>query len=162
MKVYSNFSFCFILLALFHLLESDFVFGQQTMTVIPAPAEFNPADGYFSITSETKIVVDKKDIKVEKTAQLLATFLLQRTGKTTLIKYKSHIKKHGTAIIFKKDTTQNIPNEGYKLTIKANVVEIIFSDPNGAFYGLQTLLQLFPVTSNEKQNTCISGKNRLL
>lgn len=38
---------------------------------------------------------------------------------------------------------QGIPNEGYQIAVRADGIQLVFSDGAGAFYGMQTLYQLY-------------------
>ena len=64
-------------------------------------------------------------------------------------------------IIFKSD--ENIQNEeGYKLTINKNLIEVISKNSKGAFYAVQSLFQLLPINSDSKSIAipCIEIKDQ--
>ncbi len=110
--------------------------------IIPAPASLIKAPGSFSFTNNTVIKADKP---TDKAVELLKDFLANnRHLKNKIIKYSPKIKGKGSAIILTQHGAENLPNEGYKLTVTPGRITVIGKGA-GMFYGIQTLIQLFPV-----------------
>jgi hexosaminidase len=112
------------------------------MGIIPAPASLVKSTGTFTFS---KLTVIKADKPKDKAVDLLKDFLLNNRGfKNRVIKYSPRIKSSGTSVILTARGSENLPKEGYKLTITPRKVTIIGKGA-GLFYGIQTFMQLFPV-----------------
>jgi hexosaminidase len=110
--------------------------------IIPAPASLIKAPGTFTFSKLTIIKADKPN---DKAVALLKDFLLNnRQLKNRVIKYNPRIKGGATSVILTARGAEKLPNEGYKLTITPHKI-IIIGKGAGLFYGIQTLIQLFPV-----------------
>jgi hexosaminidase len=88
--------------------------------------------------------------------EMLQARLKQGTGKThSLTKFAS-----GRAIRLKTDPSlSRLGNEGYRLEISAGEVTVQANKAAGVFYGVQTLLQLFPTSVFGKSKGPISAPN---
>ena len=100
--------------------------------IVPTPKSLVPADGSFVLQKTTKLVVE--DEAFSEIADDFRTQVLTATG------FKLDGK--GAAITLRK--TPGFAQEAYRLTVKPDGVLIEATEVNGAFYGLQTLLQLLP------------------
>jgi hexosaminidase len=106
--------------------------------IIPEPKVLIPQPGEFHLTSETALVADKRFAR--------AADHLRKTVKSSTGFALSDAKTSGQDVIklsLTKDTAKLGP-EGYKLEITDHEVLITASAPEGAFYAVQSLLQLFP------------------
>lgn len=123
--------YCFIVICLFVVLFCS------AINVIPHPTEYD-INPYvcFDVDENTAIVVKNKELS--GIANFFASELRKRTG------YSFDIKKQRyNSIVLRIDKT--ITNkEGYYLNISPFSVYIYGGSKAGVFYGLQTLLQLFP------------------
>jgi hexosaminidase len=106
--------------------------------IIPEPQILIPQDGNFQLTAETALIADAKLSKV-------AAHLRQRLKTSTGFELSSS-SDMGKGIIRLKTSkeTSKLGSEGYKLEITPEEVIITSNSPAGAFYGVQSLLQLFP------------------
>ena len=112
------------------------------MGIIPAPASLVKSPGTFIFN---KLTVVKADNPKDKAVELFKDFLLNNRGlNNKVVKYNPRIKGKGISIILTARGSENLPAEGYKLTITPRKITIIGKGA-GLFYGIQTLIQLFPV-----------------
>ncbi len=112
----------------------------QTINIIPKPTKIVEKTGSFSITKSTTIVAKTRDEL--KSAHFLNDYLNNYYGFKLPIKTKSD---RGIVII-----AGNSGKDGYTLTTDKAGIVIKGNTAPGAFYGMQTLIQLLPV---EKSST---------
>ncbi len=126
-----------LLLLLFSLVT---VYGQKpSIQIIPQPVEVQPSDGSFTLTKNSTIGYDSQDCR--KIAEMLSVRLNHSTG----FSIKPQQDKTGSIqFILNKVALPQIGKEGYTLDASAKGVIISANAPAGLFYGMQTLLQLFP------------------
>src|ERR1700754_1272021 len=140
-----------------------FTFGAKAQTpvddphygIIPAPASITNAKGTFVFSQLTQIKAD--NIK-DRNILFLKDFLLNnRHFNNKLSKYNPKIKSSkGTTLILTAKGSATLPKEGYKLTITPRRITLVGKDA-GLFYGIQTLMQLFPVeVSGTEKLPCIT------
>lgn len=107
---------------------------ENTYSIIPIPAELTPNTGNFKIDRETKILLESDDLGLKMAAQHLASLLGVDTEQGAA---------STGAIHFQLDP--NIENkEGYQLSITPSEIKIRSKSGEGAFYAVQTLMQLMP------------------
>lgn len=149
------------LLIILSLLIFTFQINAQTLNddphlgIIPAPASITKAQGSFVFSQLTQIKAD--NIKDRDVAFLKDFLLNSRHFNNKLSKYNSKVKStKGTTLILTAKGSAALPKEGYKLTITPHRITIIGKDA-GVFYGIQTLMQLFPVeTSGTEKFNCMT------
>lgn len=107
------------------------------INVIPVPLELAVTDSVakFTIGSSTTIGITSPDFKTP--ADYLANKIKNSTG------YDLKIAESGD-IMLELNTRVPVGHEGYLLTSTKDGVKIEARTPQGAFYGVQTLLQLLP------------------
>ena len=106
--------------------------------LIPQPVKMEIAEGSdFILNAKTPIYYGRE---VKAQAEYLQETLAGSTGFDLVMKEGSN--KKGINLSIDKDVVMH--PEGYKLEVNAKGVSIVAHDPAGAFYGIQTLLQLFP------------------
>ncbi|SDP55932.1 hexosaminidase [Mucilaginibacter sp. OK268] len=123
--------------------------------IIPAPASITKAPGTFVFSQLTQIKAD--NIKDRNVAFLKDFLLNSRHFNNKVSKYNSKVKSaKGSTLILTAKGAAALPKEGYKLTITPHRITIIGKDA-GMFYGIQTLMQLFPVeTSGTEKFNCMT------
>jgi hexosaminidase len=110
--------------------------------IIPAPLSLIKTTGTFTFG---KLTVVKADKPKDKAVELFKDFLVNNRGLANkVIKYSPKTKGGGTSVILTSRGAEKLPAEGYKLTITPRKITIIGKGA-GLFYGIQTLIQLFPV-----------------
>ena len=127
-----------ILIALTVLSCSQKVQAPVAPQIIPLPAHLQMLDGSFRITADTPIWVDGPD-EFSRTAGFLAERFETVTGKP--LKFAEAFPQRGGIYFMQAD---GYPAEGYLLRVENDRILIESSDGAGAFYALQTLLQLLP------------------
>jgi hexosaminidase len=138
-----------LLLLVFCLLNTAYAQDNDpNLGIIPAPASLVKTTGTFNFG---KLIVIRADKPNDKSVELLKDFLSDnRHLKTKVLKYTPQSKVSGTSLVLTSRGAEKLPKEGYKLTITPHRITIIGKGA-GLFYGMQTLIQLFPVDAAELQ-----------
>lgn len=105
--------------------------------IIPQPREMEQTQGVFLLPDK---VVIGYEASLKSQAEYLQEVLAQSTGRVAVLK-EGRSKGH---IVLQKDTESGFAAEAYTLSVTPKAVRIVAPDANGAFYGIQSLLQLFP------------------
>ncbi len=113
-------------------------FAQNQYNIIPVPQKLEVQTGVFTVNDKTIIVGNSAWTDV---AELLNTQLNTVNGWNKKVVVGSTKLVKGS-IQFIQDET--IGDEGYKLDVSSKQVVIAAKTAKGAFYGVQTLLQLLP------------------
>lgn len=141
-----------ILVLFIGILLFNTAYAQDTdpyLGIIPAPASLVKSAGTFTFN---KLTVIKADQPKDKAVELFKDFLLNNRGvNNKVVKYNPRIKGKGVSVIFTARGSESLPAEGYKLTITPRKITIIGKGA-GLFYGIQTLIQLFPVDPKAAAN----------
>ena len=114
------------------------------LSIIPRPLEVQVEEGEFRLTPVSAVYFST-GLLTE--AEYLAKRLRAPTGYPFPVERLSaaHTEKSpGVAILLLFDPSLELGDEGYNLTITPSQAIIRATKPAGAFYGVQTLLQLFP------------------
>jgi hexosaminidase len=134
------------LLLLTVLCISTFGFAQDNqqqteLHIIPEPVSINLQKGFFSLKSNTSVIVE--DSKMLELATLFTKMLNAPTGYHLSAKKGKEVSD---AIVLKINKTPDsgLGDEGYTLRVTSKNVIIAANQPNGIFYGIQTLTQLLP------------------
>ena len=110
----------------------------RTPQIIPQPEHLQILEGSFRITADTPLWVDGAP-EFTRTADFLADRFETVTGKP--LKFAEEFPLEGGIYFMQAD---GYPAEGYLLRVESGRILIESSDGAGAFYALQTLLQLLP------------------
>jgi hexosaminidase len=127
-----------ILLAIF-IISTTICFSQQALDVIPLPAKEEIKQGTFTISPSTKIVFSASG--VEKSAVFLNVYLKEYYG-FELQTTKQNDSKNVIELNYE-NLNNNLPG-AYEMNVDNDRVTIRGKDEEGAFYGIQTLIQLLP------------------
>lgn len=119
-------------------------FSQKpVLSLIPQPVSVTQGDGYFVLNAKT--LINASHQLLDPLAQQLASRIRQATG------YKSYYSVQllkttirNTISLVLVSQPSSIPAEGYELEVTANNIILRSATSAGIFYGIQTLLQLFP------------------
>jgi hexosaminidase len=119
------------------------------VNIIPKPNELtvSPNGEQFQITSKTKIVF--KDKSLGSTANFLNDYLREAYGFELTT---SPVANGKNLIILDKATTADKTSGGYALQANKKGIFIQGNDAAGAFYGVQSLIQLLPVQKSTTLN----------
>ena len=108
------------------------------LPVIPLPAHVIRTDGVFQLASDTHIVFEDATMPL---ARLLGGYLARATGYSLALVRKDE----GRVIALRLDPSlAALGDDGYRMVIKPQRIDITGTKPAGVFYGLQTLRQLLP------------------
>jgi hexosaminidase len=144
------------------LLNVCIAFAQQSdsVMIIPKPASVEKGTGLFTIDNTTGIVAKTGD--EVKVAEMFNYFFHKKYG----FKLKVSNAIAGHAIILNTRLRIKLPDEGYQLKVTGSSINIL-GEPNGVFYGVQSLLQLIKqsggklsvqaVTINDEPNFAYRG-----
>jgi hexosaminidase len=131
--------FAFVLLVTF---PSEIIL--QTLPVIPKPVSYSSFEGNFSINSRTSISISPQNKELNQLAELLGNSISEIIG--------SKIVANGSGVNSIKlilDPTIN-SEEGYQLSIASNNISVKAKTGAGIFYGIQTLMQMFPLEKSKE------------
>lgn len=129
----------FLYITIFLALSTGPVFGQATddITIIPKPASIEKGTGQFIITKHTGIVA--KGTEAKQVAEIFNNFFYKKYGFT--LKIINSGPSAGDAIALTVEPATGRQTEAYKLKVTAHAASIT-GQPQGVFYGAQSLLQL--------------------
>jgi len=133
-----------VLLAQLISLSAYSALAAEVPAIIPRPAQIETGSGAFRLDEKTVLVFDSR---FAGEAELLTDRLRRATGfPLPAVKAGSlEINDGGLNVIcLLFDTAHALGAEGYGLEVTDQRVVIRAAAPAGAFYGTQTLLQLFP------------------
>jgi hexosaminidase len=126
------------------LVASSFCVNAQDtdpyVGIIPAPVSVKKAPGEFILSQETIIQADTPN---NKAVQFFSSYLANNMA------YNKHVALRNarvstTSIYLTSAGTENLPAEGYRLTITPQQITVAGKGA-GLFYGIQTLIQLIPL-----------------
>lgn len=125
-------------------------YGQQKaeMLLIPKPVSLTQGTGNFTLPANITIIIPKNE-EVKKIAD---RFSKQITTASASAKMQEGNAALPGSILFSLAADKSISKEGYRLTVTTNGVTLSANEPAGIFYGVQTLLQLFPKEVENKDN----------
>jgi hexosaminidase len=114
--------------------------GQVTepLHIIPAPFSVKEEKGLFIFSSSTTIIADDTN---SNTKQFLVAWLKQNG----LYNKETSVKGSVNTIHITSKGADQLPAEGYKLEVTPRFIKLTGKGA-GLFYGIQTLIQLFPDT----------------
>ena len=109
--------------------------------IIPQPVEMTIDQGVFTLRSYTRVVADAEAMGE---ARKLISYLAPAMGYP--LKLVNFVERQQDTIQLKLDKTQTktLGEEGYRVTVTAQTIEMVAARPAGLFYGVQTLRQLLP------------------
>jgi hexosaminidase len=113
-------------------------------TLIPRPAVFEPGSGDgFVVTPTTAIYVPADNAEVVRIARFLADWIGMAAGPTPP-RVVVGVPPPRDAIVLQLGQIADPAGEAYELTVTTERVLITAARPEGVFYGVQTLRQVFP------------------
>ncbi|HCN82051.1 MAG TPA: beta-N-acetylhexosaminidase, partial [Sphingobacteriaceae bacterium] len=118
--------------------------NDPNLGIIPAPASIKKSSGTFAFS---RLTVIKADRISDKSVVFLKDFLVQNrhlTNRISVYSPKTAVNPNGTTLILTSTGAADLPAEGYTLSITPHKITIVGKGA-GLFYGIQTLIQLFPV-----------------
>ena len=117
------------------------------ISIIPQPASLVEGVGSFTLAANLSIITPAND-EIKKIAEQFSRQMAMATGYKVTTTTGSSAKAN--SIFLSLSTDKTIPDEGYRLKVSRNGVTLTAKKPAGIFYGIQSLLQLFPADIENK------------
>lgn len=142
--------FLFVL-ALFTLLLTACDSGGKTksynegINLVPTPKSLTAKEGVFKLTPKTVFVVTDEELAS------VPGYFVDKIRKSTGYELATTSQPAGQSILLKLNKQLNLKDEGYQLRITPSAIEIEAKTAQGAFYGMQTVMQLLPAEIENKQ-----------
>jgi len=111
--------------------------------IIPAPVSIKKTAGEFILNKQTTILADS----INNKAVLFLAAYFQRSARPIAVKPNDG-HSAANSIVLTSAGTENLPAEGYRLTITPKQI-LIAGKGAGLFYGIQTLIQLVGADKSE-------------
>jgi hexosaminidase len=106
------------------------------IAIIPKPFKVEAGSGSFAISEKTTLVCKSDDEKK------IGQFLIDALKKFNNVTLAEKNAETDAVVLSLNDTIKSLGDEGYKLIIANNKIEISAGKPAGLFYGVQSLIQL--------------------
>jgi len=135
-----------LVISLFLILSgcsSDSSSQYQSPDIIPEPVSMQVSEGDFELDRQTKILGDTTNTEVHNVVKQLKEKLDSATGYDLAITSEQQ-SQNIISLHIDSDTANYINSEAYQLTSAEDRVSIKAPSGAGLFYGMQSLLQLFP------------------
>ncbi|MES2329161.1 MAG: family 20 glycosylhydrolase [Bacteroidota bacterium] len=127
--------------ALLGICISTFSFSQSTIAIIPEPVSVKAGAGNFVLPQSISIEAPANQ-EMKQVIAVLKDRLTVPTGSTVAV---SNASPNATIrLVLNKTAEEKMGKEGYALSVNPKNIVIRANQPAGLFYGVQTLLQLFP------------------
>lgn len=110
------------------------------INVIPKPVEVKANCGKFTLDKETVLVAQTPD------ELATAAYFNAKIQNSCGFSLATSNVAEGKSVSFRIDPALGLEAEGYTLSVKKGAVEVTGVDADGLFFGMQTLLQLFPAS----------------
>ncbi|MBT1695255.1 family 20 glycosylhydrolase [Fulvivirgaceae bacterium PWU4] len=124
--------------------------ADRTLAIIPRPQSVSISEGAFTISSTTTIQVDASNPEMKRLGNLLAARLQTVTGYPIRVINKGAGETTNTIILSTTHAPDSLGKEGYWLKIDKQRATLNATHTSGIFYGLQTIAQLLPSSSQKK------------
>lgn len=117
---------------------------QRFESIIPKPVSATMTGGTFSLTGDTKILVNGSSKEAADVAGFLVEKLKPATGFDFQVSPGEETARKGAIFLTLEGADTDLGAEGYELTVEEDGVKIVAMTPAGLFWGVQTLRQLLP------------------
>lgn len=115
--------------------------AHDSIAIVPKPVSITQHSGHYTLPKTVRIVTPKgKDLR--QSADLLKKRLTTAADVDVKLKHKS--KKGSINLKLLDSPDDELGDEGYKLSVTDKNIELRANKSAGLFYGVQSLLQLFP------------------
>lgn len=114
--------------------------------IVPQPNQMTPQEGRFELSNSVRLVVPADAPEVKNVADGFAEQLKLTSGISLQQAEQADGKPAINFVV-----QEGKPKEGYKLSVTPDLITLTASQPNGFFYGVQTMYQLLPPAVYGKQ-----------
>ena len=123
----------------------------EEVNIIPKPNKIEYGQGRFLFNTHTKILIDDNE-DVNRIASFFGDQIRANTVLDPEIRLMNNTQDLHNKVIFRLETNKDeLGEEGYKLVVDRDKINLLANTPKGLFWGIQTLLQLFPLSVYEKK-----------
>jgi hexosaminidase len=129
------------LLGLFGCLVTAAQNSKPAIAIIPEPVSLRTGSGSFTLP-KTVVVNASMHTEMKEVLGILRGRMARSTGSTIVM--NNTAADATIKLILNNTADQLIGNEGYKLSVSTKDIVIKANHPAGLYYGVQTLMQLFP------------------
>src|SRR5689334_14843779 len=112
--------------------------------IIPMPVSITSGGGSFVLPSTADIYVEPGTTELTAIGQYLAGKLNPSTGYGLQVLTTTGAPPNGNIYLTTAGGDPTLGDEGYQLTVTANLVTLVAYKPTGLFRGIQTIRQLLP------------------
>ena len=134
---------------LFSIVISLSAMAQTNINIIPKPVELTVHPGTFHLNHSTVIIANSY---AKHDAVMLNFYLKKLYGFSLPVKNTSPYKDVKNAIILRLIKPDERKKDEYDMSIDADKIDIGGASDEALFYGIQTLLQLFPADKDSVSN----------
>ena len=127
--------------AFFSLLACQVFSQSNTVSIIPQPVSVKMSNGVFTLPKNVIIEAGSQP-QLQQTIAFLKQRLSAATGSTITV--TNPATSPTVSLILNRTTDAAIGEEGYRLSVTPKKITISANEPAGIFYGVQSLIQLFP------------------
>jgi len=127
--------------AFFSLLTCQVFSQSNTVSIIPQPVSVKLSNGVFTLPKNVIIEAGSQP-QLQQTIAFLRQRLSAATGSTITV--TNPATSPTVSLILNRTTDAAIGEEGYRLSVTPKKITISANEPAGIFYGVQSLIQLFP------------------
>lgn len=117
--------------------------------IIPEPVSLLKTHGYFTLP-ENVIILAPSSPEMKPVVDYLQEKIAVPTGRFVSA-YSSSPAAGTIRLVLNTKENEQLGKEGYQLSVTANLIVIKANKPAGLFYGVQSLLQLFPKEIESKE-----------
>lgn len=110
----------------------------RPISIIPEPEHLQVSEGSFTMTSSVQIHLDEDTPEMQRVAGFLTDRLATAAG--IRAGFTDDMNRPGSVYFM----NAGLPEECYELRVEPERIVIDYGTPSGAFYAIQTLLQLLP------------------
>jgi hexosaminidase len=120
-------------------------FKPKSLSIIPEPVHARWQPGHFTLNNQSRILLGNHD-SLSFEAHYLAGFIRSHSGFDLKIVPLNGIDEIDRDIILRLSPGITDSDEGYQLKVNRHTISILANTPTGIFYGIQSLLQVFPAS----------------
>lgn len=132
-----------ILLFVFNMV-TGFCQSTNEISIIPQPVSVEKKNGQFELSAASAIVSADNNNEVQRIIAAFAGSLRNATGYPMPVRAAASESSSAIVVSLNKNPDPVLGKEGYALDVSPSTVSLQANNASGLFYGLQTLLQLFP------------------